>query len=305
VISPQAAAAHEVLRRHRDAGRGDPDRVLPTVSEQRAATAAFAETTAVPDGVAFRDDEAGGVPVLWAEPHGAATDRVVLYLHGGGYVVCTAHTHGRLTGHIARATGCRAMSVDYRLAPEHPHPAAVTDAVAGYRWLLDQGIAPGHVALAGDSAGGGLVVATLVKVRDDGLPQPAAAVAISPWIDLEGTGDSVIANADTDLMIDPAVQRTMAEHFLAGQDPRDPLASPLHADLTGIAPLYVQVGGHERLLSDSTRLATNAAAAGGDVRLDVFPEMQHVFQLWAGNVPEADDAVARIGAWLRPRLDLG
>jgi acetyl esterase/lipase len=196
------------------------------------------------------------------------------------------------------------MSVDYRLAPEHPHPAAVSDSTTAYRWLLDHGIAPSHVAVAGDSAGGGLAVATLLKIREDGLPQPAAAVAISPWIDLEGTGESVIANADKDLMIDVGVQRTMAEHFLAGQHPHDPLAAPLHADLTGIAPLYVQVGGHERLLSDSTRLATNAALAGVDVRLDVFPEMQHVFQLWAGNMPEADDAIARIGDWLRPRLGL-
>jgi acetyl esterase/lipase len=303
VISPQAQAANEMLRRYKETAHA-PDAPVPSVAEQRAGTAAFAETTAVPDGVVFRDDDAGGVPVLWLEPAGAAGDRVILYLHGGGYVLCSVHTHGRLTGHVARATGCRAMSVEYRLAPEHPHPAAVTDAVAAYRWLLAEGIAPEHVAVAGDSAGGGLVVATLVKIRDDGLAQPAAAVAMSPWVDLEGTGESIVANADRDLMVVRSSQVVMVEQFLAGQDPRDPLASPLHADLGGLAPLYVQVGGCEILLSDATSLAARVAAAGGEVRLDVFPEMQHVFQLWAGNMPEADDAIGRIGAWLRPRLGL-
>jgi acetyl esterase/lipase len=303
VISAQAQAANDMLRRHRETAHAA-EGPGPTVAEQRASTAAFSETTAVPTGVAFREGDAGGIPVLWLEPAGTGPEPVILYLHGGGYVVCSPQTHGRMTGHIARATGCRAASVDYRLAPEHPHPAAVTDAVAAYRGLLDAGVSPARIAVAGDSAGGGLTVATLVKLRDDGLPQPAAAVAISPWIDLEGTGDSVTFNADKDLMVDPVGQKVMAEHFLAGQDPRDPLASPLHADLGGIAPLYVQVGGHERLLSDATRLATNAAAAGVDVRLDVFPEMQHVFQLWAGNMPEADEAIARIGDYLRPRLGL-
>jgi acetyl esterase/lipase len=304
VVSQQALAANDMLRRHREAARAVPDAPPPSVAEQRAATAAFSETTAVPEGVAFAEGEAGGVPVLWADPAGAATDRVILYVHGGGYVVCSAHTHARLTGHVARATGCRAVSVDYRLAPEHPHPAAVIDSTTAFRWLLDQGIAPEHVAVVGDSAGGGLAVATLVKLRDDGLPQPAAAVTISPWVDLEGTGESILANADRDLMVVRAGQAVMAEQFLAGQDPHDPLAAPLHADLTGIAPLYIQVGGHEILLSDSTSLAARAAAAGVEVRLDVFAEMQHVFQLWAGNMPEADDAVTRIGDWLRPRLGL-
>jgi epsilon-lactone hydrolase len=302
MASPQIEAAKDVLRAWHE--QVMEQEVLPTVEEQRAATAAFAEFTGVPDGVTYVDVDAGGVPAQWTVPEGAADDRVLLYVHGGGYVVCSVATHSRLVGHIATAIGCRALNVDYRLAPEHPHPAAVTDSTAAYRWLLDQGIAPEHVAVAGDSAGGGLTVATLVKIRDEGLPQPAAAVALSPWVDLEGIGESMDTNAGRDLMINRDGLKRMADQFLGGADARDPLAAPLYADLTGIAALYVQVGAEETLLSDATRLATNAAIAGVDVRLDVFPEMQHVFQLQAGIAPEADEAVVRIGQWLRPRLGL-
>jgi monoterpene epsilon-lactone hydrolase len=302
VVSPQVEAAKDVLRAWR--AQAISAEAAPTLAEQRASTALFAEFTGVPDGVTYEDVDAGGVPSQWTLPAGGADDRVVLYVHGGGYVVCSVASHSRLVGHIANAVGCRALSVDYRLAPEHPHPAAVTDSTTAYRWLLDQGFPPGHIAIAGDSAGGGLTVATLLKIRADGLPQPAAAVPISPWIDLEGTGETMDTHADLDLMCGRDGLKIMADHFLAGQDARDPLAAPLHADLAGLAPLYIQVGGHETLLSDSTRLAAHAAAAGVDVRLDVFPEMQHVFQLMAGRAPEADDAIARIGAWLRPRLGL-
>ncbi|MEO5839862.1 MAG: alpha/beta hydrolase [Acidimicrobiales bacterium] len=258
----------------------------------------------VPEHVRFEAVDAGGVPAIWVVPDGAATDRVIQYLHGGGYVLGTASTHQNLVGHIAKATGCRALSVDYRLAPEHPHPAAVNDSMIVYEWLLGQGIDARHIAVSGDSAGGGLTMATLVAIRDRGLPNPAAGVPLSPWIDLEGTGASMQTNADVDLMIAEAGLKMMAALFLNGQIARDPLAAPLHADLAGIAPIYVQVGGEETLLDDSTRLAANAEAAGVDVRLDVFPEMQHVFQLSAGNMPEADDAIERIAAWLRPKLGL-
>jgi acetyl esterase/lipase len=209
-----------------------------------------------------------------------------------------------MVGHLAKATGCRALSVDYRLAPEHPHPAAVNDSIAVYEWLLGQGIEARHIAVSGDSAGGGLTMATLIAIRDRGLPNPAAGVPMSPWVDMEATGPSMHTKADVDLMVAAPGLKMMAALFLNGAHARDPLAAPLHADLAGIAPIYVQVGGEEALLDDSTRLATNAAAAGVDVRLDVFPEMQHVFQLSAGNLPEADDAIERIAAWLRPKLGL-
>jgi epsilon-lactone hydrolase len=303
MASAQAEAIKDQLRAFREevlGGDGSP----PSLEEQRAGADAFADLTAEPTGVTYRDVVAGGVPAIWVEPDGAAGDRVIQYVHGGGYVLMSARTHAKLVGHIAKATGCRALSVDYRLAPEHPHPAAVTDSVAAYRWLLAEGIEPGHVAVSGDSAGGGLTVATLLKIRDDGLPIPAAGVPLSPWIDLEGTGDSMQSRADVDLIVDGTVIKGMADMFLGGQSSHDPYAAPLHADLAGLPPLYIQVGDEETLLDDSTRLAANAEAAGVEVRLDVFPEMQHVFQMAAGNMPEADDAVDRIAAWLRPRLGL-
>ena len=174
--------------------------------------------------------------------------------------------------------------------------------MVAYRWLLEQGFAPEHLAVAGDSAGGGLTIATLVALRDLGVPLPAAAVPISPWVDLEGTGETMTTRADVDLIVSADVVKAMADQFLGGQDARHPLAAPLHADLTGLPPLYIQVGDEETLLDDSRRIGAKAREAGVDVTVDVFPEMQHVFHLSVGNMPEADEAVARIGAFLRDRL---
>jgi monoterpene epsilon-lactone hydrolase len=277
----------------------------PTLEEMRANSGMMSQMTAEPEGVTFSVVDAGGVPALWAIPAQGADDRVLEYLHGGGYVLGSAETHQRLAGHLANAIGCRVLDVDYRLAPENPHPGPVEDSVQAYRWLLDQGYRPEHLAIAGDSAGGGLTLATLLKLSADGLPQPAAAVPLSPWTDMEGTGDSVQSNADRDVMLTPDALKGMADMFLGGGDPRDPLASPLHGDYHGVAPLYIQVGGDEALLDDARRVAAKARADGVEVQLDEFPEMQHVFQLSAGNMPEADQAVARIGAYLRPRLGLG
>jgi monoterpene epsilon-lactone hydrolase len=275
-----------------------------SLEEQRDAMSAMAAMTTEPEGVTVRDTYAGGIRAFWHTPQEASTDRVLLYLHGGGYVIGSPQSHQHLVSHLALVLGCPALNLDYRLAPEHPHPAAVEDAVAAYRWLLDRGHAPGHLAIAGDSAGGGLTLATLVALRDAGLPQPAGAVPLSPWTDMEGTGESMTSRADFDLLVGRDGLKIMADHFLAGSDPRHPHASPLHADLAGLAPIYIQVGDHETLLDDSTRFAARAEAAGLDVRIDVFPEMQHVFQFSAGNVPEADEALARIAGWLRPRLGL-
>ena len=302
MASPQAEQMKATLRESRANAAGAPPPSLEQMREM--ANAMLAAMATVPDGVRFEAVDAGGVPAIWVVPEGATTDRVIQYLHGGGYVIGSASTHQNMVGHLAKATGCRALSVDYRLAPEHPHPAAVNDSITVYEWLLGQGIDARHIAVSGDSAGGGLTVATLIAIRDRGLPNPAAGVPMSPWIDLEATGASIQTKADVDLMIAGPALKMMADMFMNGQNARDPLAAPLHADLGGIAPIYVQVGGEETLLDDSTRLAANAGAAGVDVRLDVFPEMQHVFQLSAGNLPEADDAIARIAAWLRPKLGL-
>ena len=302
MASEQAELQKTMMRQFREMALGSAGAAPPTLEQMRSSDAMMASMATDPVGVAFDEVDAGGVAAMWVTPEGAATDRAVMYLHGGGYVIGTMHSHAKMVGHIASAAGVRALNVDYRLAPEFPHPAAVTDAVTAYRWLLAQGIAPEHVVIAGDSAGGGLTVATLLAIRDQGLPQPAAAVPLSPWIDLEGTGASMTDRAHLDLLVDAGGLKTMADLFLNGQSPQDPLAAPLHADFTGLAPLYIQVGDEETLLDDSRRLAELAAAAGVDVRLDVFPEMQHVFQMSVGNLPEADDAVARIGKYVREVL---
>jgi len=257
-----------------------------------------------PEGVVGTPVVAGGVPAEWIDPPGGATDRVVLYLHGGGYVAGSIDSHRNLTGHLAVAMGCRVLALDYRLAPEHPHPAPVEDAVAAYGWLLDQGVAPAHVLVAGDSAGGGLTMATLLLARDRGLPLPAAAVPISPMVDMEALGESMTTRAAADPMVNRAMTLEIVQLFLGDGDRRDPYAAPLHADLTGLPPLFIQVGDAEVLLDDSTRLAARAREAGVDVTLDVWPEMVHVFQASAGYVPEADRAVAAIAVFGRRHLGL-
>jgi monoterpene epsilon-lactone hydrolase len=300
MASEQAEAINEQLRQM--AGSIDPTMEL---AELRAIYSEFSAMTADPDGVAWTDVDAGGVPAIWATPANGSDDRVLQYVHGGGYVMGAAEYYRKLTGHLANAIGCRVLNVDYRLAPEHPHPAPVEDSTAAYRWLLEQGIESGHIAVAGDSAGGGLTVATLLSIRAAGLPMPAAAMPLSPWVDMEGTGDSVTSRVERDLLVHADVLKGMADAFLQGQDPRDPLAAPLHADLSDLCPLYIQVGDDETLLDDSVRLAERARRAGVECRLDVFPEMQHVFQMAAGNMPEADEAIGRLADWVRPRLGLG
>lgn len=274
------------------------------LDEIRASYQTFAGLATKPDGVTWTEVDAGGVPSIWADAAGGATDRVLQYVHGGGYVIGNADYYRNLTGHLAKALGCRVLNVDYRLAPEHPHPAPVEDSTKAYRWLLDQGLEPGHLAISGDSAGGGLTVATLVNIRDAGLPQPAGAVPISPWVDMDAVGGSMTTNAQNDVLVNMDVLKGMVEAFLQGADTKDPLANPLYADLQGLCPMYIQVGGHETLLDDSIRLAGVAGQAGVETRIDVFPEMQHVFQMAVGAMPEADEAIARIAAWLRPKLGL-
>ncbi len=257
----------------------------------------------LPDGVTGTPVEAGGRPAEWIEAGDAVTSRAVLYVHGGGYVAGSIDSHRNLTGHLAEAAGCRVLALDYRLAPEHPHPAPVEDAVAAFRWMVDQGLAPEHIAVAGDSAGGGLTVATVLALRDAGGPLPGAAVCISPWVDMEFTGESMTTRADADPMVSASSIGPMAQLFLGeGGDPRDPLAAPLHADLAGLPPMLIHVGDAEVLLDDSTRLAAKAEQAGVDVTLEVWPEMVHVWHASAGYVPESDAAIVGIADFLRAKL---
>jgi monoterpene epsilon-lactone hydrolase len=302
MASPQAEAIKAQQRAFREAVLGGAD-APPTLAQMRAGGEQAGAMGAPADGVHYEWVTIGdGLRALWAVPDGASLDAVIQYVHGGGYVVCSAESHRGLVGHLAKAAGVRVLSVDYRLAPESPHPGPVNDSVAAYRWLLGQGIAPSRIAISGDSAGGGLTVATLLALRDAGDPLPACAAPISPWVDLEGTGESMTTRAAVDLIVGKEGLLGMAALFLQGGDPRDPLAAPLHADLSGLPPLYIQVGDEETLLDDSTRLAANARRDGVEVQLEVVPEMQHVFQLAAGVMPEADDALARLGGWIRDRL---
>jgi len=263
------------------------------------------DVTAEPGGVDYLETDAGGMPALWAVPKGCAEDRVLLCLHGGGYVVCSMYSHRKVYGHLAKAIGCRALIPHYRRAPEHVHPAPVDDAATAYGWLIERGIMPGHIALTGDSAGGALAVTTLLRARERNLPMPAATMPLSPWVDMENTGETLASNREKDVLVKKEIVEGMAATFLGeGGNRKDPLANPLYADLKGLPPMYIQVGGDETLLDDSRRLAARVRQAGGEVRLDVFPEMQHVFQYAAGHAPEADDAIRKLAEWVRPKLRL-
>ena len=273
-----------------------------TIQERRAATASAGQA---PGGTRVAAADAGGVPAEWVTPPGEAGGRVLMYLHGGGYQLGSPATARHLVALLSAAAQAQAFSVDYRLAPEHPFPAAVEDAVAAYRWLLAAGHDPTSVAIAGDSAGGGLVLATLVALRDSGDRLPAAAVAMSPWTDLALTGESLRTRAGVEVMVKPAGMPETAALYLAGADPRHPYASPLYADLHGLPPLLIQVGDAEVILDDSTRFAARARAAGVEVTLEIWDEMPHVFQAFAGLLPEADQAVAQVGRWIREHVRAG
>jgi acetyl esterase/lipase len=245
--------------------------------------------------------QAGGVPAAWITAPGASATRVVLYLHGGGYILGSVKSHAGLISRISREGAARCLALDYRLAPEHPFPAAVEDACAAYRWLLRQGTPASQIAIAGDSAGGGLTLATLVALRDAGDPLPAAGICMSPWTDLALTGESAKGGVD-DPLIPAAALPGMALPYLGKTDARTPTASPLYAELRGLPPLLIQVGTREVLYSDSTRIAEKAKAAGVDVTLEVGEGLIHVWQLFGDAVPESKDAVARIGAYLKRRI---
>ena len=252
-----------------------------------------------PAGVTCTPVEAGGVSAEWSVADGADQGKVILYVHGGGYVMGSAGSHRDMTGRLSQAAGARVLSLNYRLAPEHPFPAPVDDAVAAYRWLLGQGIQASNIAIAGDSAGGGLALAALIAIRDAGEPMPAAGIGISPWVDMEGTGESMTTRA----AVDPVVQKEgllgMAQLYLGGADPKNPLAAPLHANLAGLPPLLIQVGDAETLLDDSTRITERARKADVDVTLKIWDEMPHVWHLFAPILPEGQQAIEEIGAFFK------
>jgi len=273
------------------------------IGAMRAAMSALTAAQSLADDIDYAPTSLGSVGAEWASAHDTApADRTVLYFHGGAYCLGSIATHRTLVGNLARAASARVASVEYRLAPEDPFPAAVDDAVAAYRALIASGTPATRIAFAGDSAGGGLTAATLLALRDAGDPLPACAVCISPWLDLSCSGDSMRTRAEQDPMIVPAQLRALGEAYLAGASPHAPLASPVFGDLRGLPPILIHVGTAETLLDDSTRFAERALAAGVDVALEVWDEMIHVWHAFAPLLPEADRAIAGIGDYLRARV---
>jgi monoterpene epsilon-lactone hydrolase len=249
-------------------------------------------------GVQVSPDKINGLPVEWLTPKNAPEDKLILYLHGGGYIMGGCSTHRQIVSHIARAAGFRAVVPEYRLAPEHPFPAAIDDAVAVYRSLISTGLTPDDIILVGDSAGGGLAMALLLSLRDAGDPLPAAVCLLSPWLDLALTGETITTRADSDPWFRAEILRLVAHYYCNDDEVRNPLASPIFADVSGLPPLFIQVGGDEILLSDSTRLAENVRSCGGTVEIEVWPAMWHVFQVFIGKMPESRRAVEKIGAYI-------
>ena len=249
--------------------------------------------------VAIKPDAGPEVAAEWLEPPAARVGAALLYLHGGGYVIGSPRSHRHLAAALAGASGAATLLPDYRLAPEHPFPAAVEDAVAAYRWLLARGIPANGIVIGGDSAGGGLTVATLLALRDRGLPGPAGGVCISPWVDLTCSGASYTSRAASDPIVTQTGVAEMARAYVGTGDPRLPLASPLFADLTGLPPLLVHVGSDEVLLDDAVGLAERARAAGVAATLEIWPDMIHVWHWFHPMLDEGRKAVAGIGDFVR------
>jgi epsilon-lactone hydrolase len=255
-----------------------------------------------PTDITWETVAAAGVSAEWVVPDDRVPGRAIVYFHGGGYATGSAESARSLSSHLARATRARVLAVDYGLAPEHPFPAAVDDAVTAYRFAISAGHEPAAIAICGDSSGGGLALGTLVALRDLGEPMPGAAVCMSPWTDLTLSGSSLQANRDTDPMVSAATLALMADAYLGEVDRRSPTASPLFADPAGLPPLLVQVGSGELLVDDSTRFAERAEAAGVDVTLELWDDVVHVWQAFADLLPEARDAISRIGTYVDKRL---
>lgn len=294
-------SSHEI-QQVRQLLASQPDRKTMSLAESRESFDQQGRELPLPDGVAIEDAEAGGVRARWFRAKDVRPDAAMLYLHGGGYMLGSPTSHRHLIAALSEAAGVAALALDYRLGPEHPFPAAVEDAVAAYQWLLEQNIAPNEIAIAGDSAGGGLTMAMMLALRDQKLPLPAAGVCLSPWADLTNTAESYAARAAADPILTRERLDEMAMAYLQGQDARAPLASPVFADLAGLPPLLIHVGSDEVLFDDSINLEARAKAAGVEVRLEVWDEMIHVWHYFHPLLAEGREAIARIGEFVRARF---
>lgn len=258
------------------------------------------QPTVEPEDVTYAEEVIGGVPGIWALPIGADRAKVLIFTHGGGFAVGSAASHRKLAGHVAKALGVTAFVLDYRRAPEHPHPAQIEDGVAVFTALLDRGIQPADITTIGDSAGGNLAIAIPLALREQGEPLPGSVIAFSPWLDMENKGETLITNDATDALITPGLLEGMIAGVLGDSvSPTNPLANPLHADFTGFPRLYVNAGSEESLLDNATRVAERARKSGVDVTLSVVNGMQHVFPFLAGRDSQADDEIQAIARWYR------
>ena len=272
--------------------------VRKTTDDDRLSYERIMSTLPLDDDIETERVGVNGIPAEWIIAPESQENRVILYLHGGGYLFGSARTHRVMLAHMARAAKARVLALDYRLAPEIPFPAPVEDSVSAYRWLLAEGISAKKMVIGGDSAGGGLAVAALVALRAVGEPMPAAGVCISAWTDMESTGQSHTTNAESDPSVSKERLLKIAKVYLDGKEPTAPLASPIHADLTGLPPLLLQVGSIEVLLDDSTLLKSRAKAAGVSVEMEVWADMPHVWHHYAPILPEARKAIGRIGEFV-------
>lgn len=270
----------------------------PLLSLREECSRAMAGTSRLPFGVTVRSVNAGGVAAEWIEPLGMKPQRTILYLHGGLYCMSAPRTHRALTGRLALAAEARLLALDYRLAPEHAFPAALQDTLAAYRWLVKEVISPARIAIGGDSAGGGLSLAAAVSLREGRERLPAALFLISPWVDLTLSDAALASQGQADASLSVEALR-LGRYYFANEYPTHPLISPLYAELKGLPPLLIQVGGNDILLNDARRLAHKAFASWVEVEMDVWKGMWHAWHLMAPRLPEANRAIEKIGAFLR------
>lgn len=273
-----------------------------SIAEMRAMFDEWHQATGEPEDVTYADGEVGGVPGIWCKPNGADEKKVIIYTHGGGFAVGSAASHRKLAGHLAKAMGTTAFVLDYRRSPEHPFPAQIEDATAVYRALLKQGIAAKDISTAGDSAGGNLAIASVLKLKEDGVDLPGAVIAFSPWVDMEHGGKTLDSNAETDALVSKEILQGMSAMFL-GEDGdanrTNPLANPLYGDFSGFPRMYLNSGTHETLQDNAEEVAERAKSAGVDTTLNVAEGQQHVFPFMAGRARLADDEIARVADWYK------